>query len=148
MSNVSELLEKIHAHDYGTLNLYEDGDALYAKSEILPDLLQKVKNSSKFTMLIDITAVEYENSFEVVYHVMQETADLIRIKVILSKEKPSIPSVMSVWKNADVLEREVFDLMGIVFVGHDNLKRILCPDDFQHHPLRKDFKLEIIDRFQ
>lgn len=147
MSKVSDLLEKIHAYDYGTLSLYEDGDALYAKSEIIIDLLKRVKSSSKFTMLIDITAVEYENSFEVVYHVMPVDANVIRIKVILSKEKPSIPSVMSIWKNANVLEREVFDLMGIVFEGHDNLKRILCPDDFQHHPLRKDFKLDAIDRF-
>lgn len=147
MSDLPGLFEKIYEDGNGMVTLSEDGSAYYAKSEILVDLLKKVKKSSAYSMLIDITSIEYENSFEVVYHVMQEDANVTRIKVVLSKEKTTIPSIISIWKNANVLEREVFDLMGIVFEGHDNLKRILCPDDYKYHPLRKDFKLDIIDRF-
>lgn len=147
MDNISNLFEKLNSRFNGNLSLSEDRDAIYAKSEVLFDLLKDLKYTNRYIMLVDITAAEYEDFFEVVYHVMREDADVVRIKVRLSKDKPSIPTANSVWKAANVLEREVFDLVGIVFEGHDNLKRILCPEDFKGHPLRKDFKLDIIDRF-
>lgn len=69
------------------------------------------------------------------------THELIRIKVKLN-EKLEIPSLTKYWLAANVQEREAYDLFGINFIGHPDLKRILCPDDFVGHPLRKDFKVE------
>lgn len=147
MDNTSNLFEKIKSNFNGKLSLAEDGQALYAEKEIILDLLNDLKNNEGYIMLTDITSADYDDHFEVLYHVMRLDANIIRIKVKLPRENPTIASSISVWKAANVLEREVYDLMGIVFEGHNNLKRILCPDDFEGHPLRKDYKLDIIDRF-
>jgi NADH-quinone oxidoreductase subunit C len=58
-----------------------------------------------------------------------------------------MPSIVSLWMAADPQEREVYDMMGIIFEGHGNLTRILCPDDFEGHPLQKSFKLDKVSRF-
>jgi NADH-quinone oxidoreductase subunit C len=63
------------------------------------------------------------------------------LKVVADHNEPSVPSVYSVWQGADLQEREVYDLMGIRFPGHPNLKRVLLWDEFEGHPLRKDFGL-------
>ncbi|WP_227766670.1 NADH-quinone oxidoreductase subunit C [Zhaonella formicivorans] len=98
---------------------------------------------SGFAYLADLTAVEEQDSICVVYHLMSlEHFGLLRIKVELDKLNPEIPSLVDLWPAANVQEREAYDLMGVKFVGHPNLQRILCPDEFEGHPLRKDFKLE------
>jgi NADH-quinone oxidoreductase subunit C len=81
-----------------------------------------------------------EPRFEVVYH-LHATArhERLRLKVKLAGEAPEIDSVYSVWRSADWYEREVFDLFGVQFRNHPNLKRILLPEGWQGYPLRKDF---------
>lgn len=102
-------------------------------------IVKKVKEYS-FNFLVDLTAVE-EERLSCIYHFMSlRTHELIRIKVKLD-EKLEIPSLAKDWEAANVQEREVYDLFGINFIGHPNLKRILCPDNFVGHPLRKDFKI-------
>ncbi|MCL5069927.1 MAG: NADH-quinone oxidoreductase subunit C [Actinobacteria bacterium] len=148
MYNPAQLFEKLNLQFNGLLKLSEDGQAIYAVRENVVRLLQVLKEEYKFTMLADITAVQYDDRFEMVYHVMdQENAGMVRVKVSLSGDSPSVSSITSLWKAADVQEREIYDLMGITFIGHKNLKRILCPDDFVGHPLRKDFKLDRPKRF-
>lgn len=148
MNNVSELLEKLNNEFNDKLSASEDLHAIYCSTIDIVDFLKALKDSYNYNMLLDITSVDYNDYFEVVYHVMcQDNADILRIKVKLQKGSEHIPSVMSIWKAADVQEREIFDLMGIIFDGRKNLKRILCPDDFNGHPLRKDYKLNIVDRF-
>lgn len=101
--------------------------------------VKKVKEYG-FNFLVDLTAVE-EEGLSCIYHFMSlRTHELIRIKVKLD-EKLEIPSLTKDWTAANVQEREVYDLFGINFTGHPNLKRILCPDNFIGHPLRKDFKI-------
>lgn len=103
------------------------------------DIVKKVKEYG-FNFLVDLTAVE-EERLSCIYHFMSlRTHELIRIKVKLD-EKLEIPSLTKDWAAANVQEREVYDLFGINFTGHPNLKRILCPDNFIGHPLRKDFKI-------
>lgn len=88
--------------------------------------------------------------FELSYRLMdmQEGAkDFLTVRVILDHDKPEVPSVTSVWIAADVLEREVWDLMGVKFTGRDKLERILLGEDFVGHPLRKDFVAPKRDRF-
>lgn len=103
------------------------------------DIVKKVKEYG-FNFLVDLTAVE-EEGLSCIYHFMSlRTHELIRIKVKLD-ENLEIPSLTKDWSAANVQEREVYDLFGINFIGHHNLKRILCPDNFVGHPLRKDFKI-------
>ena len=63
----------------------------------------------------------------------------LHLKVVIDREKPEVPSVSGIWKTADWHEREAFDLLGVQFIGHPNLTRILLPADWQGHPLRKDY---------
>lgn len=110
-----------------------------------PDLIVEACNFLKlekdldFTSMVCISGVDFEENMEVVYHLHSLRHNhFITIKVELPRENPSIPSVSMVWKAADWYEREAFDLFGINFEGHPNLKRILLPDDWEGHPLRKD----------
>ena len=101
----------------------------------------KVKRGYRF--LSDVTAVDWHPSeprFEVVYHLYCHVRrERLRLKCRVSGEHPEIASVVPVWSAANWYEREVFDLFGIRFAGHPHLRRILMPDDWQGHPLRKDY---------
>ena len=101
-----------------------------------------------FNHLTDICSVDYPEDggqrFEVVYHLHSLThRRRLRLKARLSEENPTIASVTSIWKGAEFLEREVYDMMGITFAGHPDLRRILMPEDYaEGFPLRKDFPTE------
>jgi NADH-quinone oxidoreductase subunit C len=92
-----------------------------------------------------VTAVDRypaEPRFELVYHLHSlERKERVRLKCQVSGEAPAIDSVTSVWRGANWYEREVFDLFGIQFVGHPDLRRIMMPDDWEGHPLRKDYPI-------
>ena len=100
----------------------------------------------RFSLLSDITTVDnfpLEPRFEVLYHLVSiDRRDRIRLKVRLAGKNPSIASVTPVWPTANWHERESFDLFGIQFPGHPDLKRILMPDDWEGFPLRKDYPTE------
>ncbi|MGE5553913.1 MAG: NADH-quinone oxidoreductase subunit D [Betaproteobacteria bacterium] len=92
--------------------------------------------------LTDLTAVDYpdQESIAVLYRLSRVPEyDTAVVRVMIPRTHPELPSAVSLWANADWLEREVFDLFGVVFAGHPNLRRILTWDDFQGHPLRKTF---------
>jgi NADH-quinone oxidoreductase subunit C len=95
--------------------------------------------------LVDLCGVDYlprEPRFEVVYLLRSmKTKDLLRLKTSLPGASPRISSVFSVWKAADWMEREAFDLFGIVFEGHPDLRRILLTPEWEGYPLRKDYPL-------
>jgi NADH-quinone oxidoreductase subunit C len=102
----------------------------------------------KYNYLADVTAVDWlerEPRYDVVYHLLSlETRAVIRLKVRVGAEgeaHPRVRSVTGVWPSANWFEREAFDLFGIVFEGHPQLERILMPDDWVGHPLRKDYPL-------
>jgi NADH-quinone oxidoreductase subunit C len=108
------------------------------------DVCQFVKTDQKFVRLSGITGVDWypaEPRFEVVYflHSMERRAERLRLKCRLPGDKPEIDSVTSLWVGANWYERETFDLFGIRFRNHPNLTRIMMPDDWEGHPLRKDF---------
>ena len=104
------------------------------------------EGSLAFEFLSDLCGVDRFPSsprFLVVYHLFSPRhGRRLRVKVPLGGEKPVIDSVVSVWETADWHERECFDLFGIRFRNHPDLRRILLPEDFEGHPLRKDFPLE------
>ena len=104
-----------------------------------------LKYDQKFVRLSSVTAVDRypaEPRFEVVYHLHSiEKNQRVRLKCRLGGAEPAIESVTSVWRGANWYEREVFDLFGIRFLNHPDLRRILMPDDWEGHPLRKDYPI-------
>ncbi|MFY9854870.1 MAG: NADH-quinone oxidoreductase subunit C [Terracidiphilus sp.] len=94
----------------------------------------------------DVTAVDRFPStprFQLSYHIVSHSyKERIRLRAMLDGAAPTIDSITQVWPSANFYEREVFDLFGIVFEGHPNLRRIMMPDDWQGHPLRKDYPVE------
>jgi len=100
----------------------------------------------QFNLLTDATCVDrypHEPRFELNYHLVSiPRKDKIRLKVRLDSADPVVDTLCPVWPGANWLEREIFDLMGIRFTGHPDLRRVLLPDDFEGHPLRKDFPVE------
>ncbi|MGD0310215.1 MAG: NADH-quinone oxidoreductase subunit C [Acidobacteriota bacterium] len=124
------------------------GDAV---AVVAPGALREVMqflNADKrlrFNVLLDLTAVDYlgrEPRFEVVYQLLSSSHNLrLRIKVSLPGEKPAVDSMTGLWESANWLEREVWDMFGIEFLGHPNLERILLYPEFQGHPLRKDYPI-------
>jgi NADH-quinone oxidoreductase subunit C len=94
-----------------------------------------------FEHLTLITAIDWKKSWEVVYHIAKYgRKELVVLRVTLPYQSPRIPSITSVWPGAGWHERESFDLMGIIFEGNKDLRRILLPNDFEGHPLRKEVK--------
>ncbi|MFN2453794.1 MAG: NADH-quinone oxidoreductase subunit C [Pyrinomonadaceae bacterium] len=100
----------------------------------------------EFNFLADVCGVdrgvEEEPRFEVNYHLFSTTRyHRLRLKVVLNEDDAHVPTVTGVWRTANWHERETFDMFGIIFDGHPDLRRILLPDDWQGHALRKDFPL-------
>jgi NADH-quinone oxidoreductase subunit C len=125
----------------GELTIYVPADRLLRACGFLrdaPDL--------EFSYLSDVTAVDHypnEPRFEAVYHLLSLRRNRrLRLKARLSGENPRVASLVPVWPAANAFEREVFDLFGIFFEGHPFLRRILMPEDWEGHPLRKDYPTE------
>ena len=134
-----EFLDKILDH-----TKYAEENILHIKGNSVLDVLSSLQNNG-FNFLADITAIDNLSlgGFErycVVYHLLShETIERVTVKAYVPEDKPSLPSVESVWKTADWQEREIYDLFGIVFKDHPNLIRIMNPDDYNGYPLRKDY---------
>ena len=120
-----------------------DDVSVWIQKEALLSICDFLKNDSesKFDFLRSISAVDYIEHFEIIYHLVSlELNHSCVLKTrCYGREDAFLPSVISVWKGADLQEREVWDLMGVRFEGHPNMKRILLWDGFEGHPLRKDF---------
>lgn len=112
-----------------------------AKKEELLKVAEKVKEMG-FDHLSVVTGIDYIDRFEVVYNFFsyKKKKNLV-LKVILDHEDPEVDSLTPLWKGAGWLERETYDLVGIRFRGHQDLRRILLPDGWSGHPLRKDYDM-------
>jgi len=113
-------------------------------SSILPEILLRMRDAEGFDYCVDITAVHYpkrEQQFDVVYVLYSfPHNERIRVKARIH-DGEHVQSAVAIWQTADWLEREAFDMFGIVFEGHPGLKRILLPEDWKGHPLRKDYDI-------
>lgn len=114
--------------------------------EAIVDVCTFLKTGEGFDMLADLCGgdrgPEEDPRFEVNYHLFgTKHHDRLRLKVLLSEDDAHLGSVTSLWKTADWHERETYDLVGVIFDGHPDLRRILLPSDFDGHALRKDYPL-------
>lgn len=121
-------------------------ETIVIKKEALLNILCFLKNESyKFSLLLDLTCVDYcpqKPRFEIIYHVFSlENNQRLRIKTRLPEEDLHIDSLTALWKNANWLEREVYDMFGVCFDGHPDLRRLFMYDGFEGYPLRKDYPL-------
>ncbi len=105
----------------------------------------KEDNQLSFNLLADMCGIDMytpKKRFGVIYNLYSfKTGHRIRLKVFTEEDDPKVPSVTSVWRTANWHEREAFDMFGIVFEGHPDLRRIYLPEEFEYYPLRKDFPL-------
>jgi len=125
-------------------SIVESGDdSLVVKGESLRGVAAFLKDTPDlaFNYLAAVTAVDYYDYFEVVYRLtsMEHNHSLVLKTRCYQRDNPVLPSVAGLWRGADFQEREIYDLMGIRFEGHPNLKRILLWEGFKGHPLRKDY---------
>jgi NADH-quinone oxidoreductase subunit C len=109
---------------------------------LIPELLQVLRNEEQFDYCVDITAVHYpkrEKQFDVIWVLYSFARNQrIRVKTLIA-DGETLPSSVPIWPTANWLEREVFDMFGIKFDGHPDMKRILLPEGWKGHPLRKDY---------
>ena len=117
---------------------------LVVDMSILPEILLRTRDEEGFDYCVDITAVHYpkrEQQFDLVYALYSfPKNERIRVKTRI-RDGEHVPTAVPLWETANWLEREVFDMFGIVFDGHPALKRILLPDEWKGHPLRKDYDI-------
>jgi NADH-quinone oxidoreductase subunit C len=127
--------------DYNEMTVYLEPSHLREACVLLRD-----DPSCPFNFLADVTCVDWypsEPRLEVVYHLLSiPRKERVRLKVRLESGNPTVESVTSVWPAANFFEREVYDLFGVRFNGHPYLRRILMPEDWEGHPLRKDYPVE------
>jgi len=147
---VLKLKEKFAASIIEVVEFRGEVTVTVAKDAIM-EILSFLKQSLQFNQLTDLTAVDYlgkkEDRFMMVYQLLSiPNKDRLRIKTPVSETACMVPTATQVWSTANWLEREVFDLFGITFTGHPDLRRILMTDDWVGHPLRKDYPLQGPDR--
>jgi len=119
-----------------------------SREQIEPGLTS-LKNEHGFDLLVDITCVDYLNyrdatdRFGLVYLLANtETNERLTLRVFLNEPELNVPTATNLWEGANWMEREVWDMFGITFAGHPDHRRILMPDEFTAHPLRKDYPLQ------
>ncbi len=138
----SEIANQIAEHLPDAVSETSD-QAVLVKSESLFTVVEYLKNSPELDLdyLNYIIAVDYYDYFELVYQLtsLKHNHSLIVKTRCYDRDSPAVPSVVSLWQGADYQEREIYDLMGISFEGHPNLKRIFLWEGFEGHPLRKDY---------
>jgi len=150
MPATTETLDALKAQ-FGELPTSEfrgDTRVVIAKDKLL-DAMRLLKDERGFDLLVDVTCVDYLNyrdardRFGLVYLLANTDSNArLTVRVFVNEPNLSVPSMFSLWKGADWLEREVFDMYGITFDGHPDLRRILMPEEFTAFPLRKDYPMQ------
>jgi NADH-quinone oxidoreductase subunit C len=131
-----------------TTAAFRDNFRVLVPPSRLAATLRCLKDQCGFDMLIDLTAADYlhypdaKDRFGLIYCLLnRSTGERLVVKTHLNEPELTVPSAFPLWKGADWMEREVFDMYGIVFEGHPDLRRILMPEEFTAYPLRKDYPL-------
>ncbi len=142
---IHERLKARFGDDVGPLSEPKIDQHCVVKGERIVEVCRFLKTEPglELDFLEDLTAVDWpkKNQIELVYHLLSyKHRHALKLKVETDRAAPSVPSVEGVWKTANWFEREIFDLFGVDFPGHPDLRRIMLPDDWVGHPLRKDYQ--------
>ncbi|RJO62865.1 MAG: NADH-quinone oxidoreductase subunit C [Dehalococcoidia bacterium] len=141
MLNIDDIAARLKAK-FGK-GISPANDCLEVTPTLLPQVAEYLKTTPgmDFDFLDMVTAVDYADRFEMVYRLLStRNNSLVSIKVKCDKAKPVVPSLANLWQGASLQEREIYDLLGIEFSGHPDMRRIVLWEGYQGHPLRKDFK--------
>ena len=129
---------------------FRDEVSVTVRKEDISEICSFLKENLGYNLLVDVTAVDYQGKrprFLVVYHLYSlPKKERLRLKAPVCESDPTIDSMYPIWKSANWLEREVFDLFGISFNKHPDMRRILMPAEWVGYPLRKDYPLQGPDR--
>lgn len=146
-----QLIARMHDRfgtDTFTTSTFRDNRRLHLQPEQVFPILKWLKEEAGFDMLVDITAADYLNypeakdRFGVIYCLLHTTTgERLVVKTFVNDPDPKLPTVYYLWRGADWMEREVYDMYGITFEGHPDLRRLLLPPEFESYPLRKDYPL-------
>ena len=146
-STLKKLDERFGAATFATSE-FRDNFRLECPRDKAGELLRFLKDSCGFDMLVDLTAADYveydgaRDRFKVIYLLASTgSGERLIVRVPLNEPDLSLPSAVPLWLGANWMEREVFDMFGIRFDGHPDLRRVLLPDEFTAFPLRKDYPL-------
>lgn len=138
---LSEVVEELRSK-YPGIEVSEQG-TLIVPLDTLVEFMRDLKENYGFNYLTNVTAADYMEYFETVYDVsIVGEPHMFHIKTKVDRNNPVVPSMVPIWGGAIWQEREVYDLMGITFKDHPDLRRILLDDEWKEHPLRKDYKYE------
>ena len=146
--DIADRLREHFGADSFATSEFRDNRRVIVKAEKTHQFLAYLKDVLGFDMLFELTAADYlkypnaRDRFGVIYGLLNlTTGERVFVKTFLNEPDLTIPTAVDLWKGADWLEREVFDMYGIVFAGHPDLRRILMPEEFTSYPMRKDYPL-------
>ena len=144
------IVEKLKAR-FGEQNIqpgeFRDELTIVVPKEQIVEICRFLKDDAelKFDLLADLCGIDMntpENRFGVIYNLYSlENKTRVRLKTFTEEDNPKVPTVTGVWGTANWHERETYDMFGVIFEGHPDLRRVYMPDEFEYHPLRKDFPL-------
>jgi NADH-quinone oxidoreductase subunit C len=145
---MADRLRRQFGPDAFTTSEFRDNFRLHVAPERLLAVLGFLKDPCGFDMLVELSAADYlhypgaRDRYGVWYVLLNTaTGEQLVVKTFVNDPDPTLPSAFGLWKGADWMEREVFDMYGVVFDGHPDLRRILMPEEFTAYPLRKDYPL-------
>lgn len=146
-TTLETLSQQLGAESF-TTSQFRDNSRIHIDGKRLLEVMKLLKQECGFDMLAEITGIDYlhypnaRDRYGVVYGLTSTTSgERLWVKVMLNDPSPAVASVYSLWKGADWMEREVYDMFGVHFHGHPDLRRILLPEEFAAFPLRKDYPL-------
>lgn len=145
MNPIIEKIQEKYSSYILEYTTYSNEHTFLIKVSDLLFFMQVLKEEFHFEGLIDITALDRlteEERFEISYNLISYSqGQRLRVKVRVEEENPHVPSLVDIWKSANWYEREAYDMMGIIFDNHPDLRRMFLPEDFEYYPLRKEFPL-------
>ncbi len=146
---IAEKIKEAFPEEIADVSQFRDQVSVHLRKDRILDICRYLHDAPEmdFDYLVDLCGVDYLGKktprFEVVYHLYSMAQKhFIRLRAQVPEEDPAVSSVVAVWKGADWHERECFDMMGIRFEGHPDLRRILLPEDWVGYPLRKDYPVQ------
>ena len=146
--DITTRLREQFGSDSFTTSEFRDNRRVHVKSDRLHSFLAYLKDVLGFDMLFELTCADYlkypdaRDRFGLIYGVLNlATGERVFLKTFLNEPDLTIPTCYDLWKGADWMEREVYDMYGILFAGHPDLRRILMPEEFTSYPMRKDYPL-------